>query len=147
MLLCQGESFNLKKFPANTAEWISEQSVGATEAVKVIVFEWPHWPVTDNMTVYQVVVLQVNTSDGNIGKQATILSESSNFQGCNCFKKKKQQQLPPLRFCVVVHWHQHQQNKASGSNIPLRQPVQGHVSQPAQHLFPHVCDGKYGARH
>lgn len=121
--------FQRKKYPANTLEWKSEESVASTETEKVIIFEWPHWPVRENIAVYQVVVLHVNTSDQEIGKQAKIRCEGSNFQECKCFKKPPP--TPALLCCGTLASALTQHNKASGSDIPLSEPV--HATEVIQH--------------
>lgn len=56
-----------KKKPINDIKCKSGKSVAATEAVNVIISEWLHWPVRENMGFYQVVVLHVKTSDRKTG--------------------------------------------------------------------------------
>lgn len=105
------------------------ESVAATETVNLLISEWPHWPVTENMAVFQVVVLHVNPSDGKIGKQAKIHCESSHFQECDCLKNH----LPPPAFLCYGTFASAltQHNKASGSDIPLNEPI--HATEVIQH--------------
>lgn len=58
--------FQRKKNLTYNIKWKSEKSATATEVVNIIISEWPHGPVRQNKALYQVVVLHVNTFDGEI---------------------------------------------------------------------------------
>lgn len=55
------ESFcSQEEVPSQYSRVEIRKSVASAETVNLIIFEWPHWHVKENMAVYEVAVLYVN---------------------------------------------------------------------------------------